>query len=41
MEAKEEVPSMIQVTEKALGLIRDILKDEPEGTVVRVQVSPG
>jgi Fe-S cluster assembly iron-binding protein IscA len=32
---------MIRVTETALQEIRNILSEEPEGTVIRVNVSPG
>jgi Fe-S cluster assembly iron-binding protein IscA len=32
---------MIQITDKALTMIQDILQEEPESTVIRLHVSPG
>jgi Fe-S cluster assembly iron-binding protein IscA len=32
---------MIRVTDVALEMIRDILKEEPESAVIRINVTPG
>jgi len=33
--------SIIKVSDVALGKIEEIVREEPAGTVIRVQVSPG
>jgi len=32
---------MITVTDYAMGKIREVLQEEPAGTVIRVKVTPG